>query len=138
MILRLDRVTIPSGIVIVTYGGGVNTVANLVLLRRLGVTPKAIVMANPGSEWKQTYEYRDGPMREWCRRVGFPPIVVVTRSELLGGRKGGKNYETLAGLCERTKSLPSVAYGPKNTKCSFNFKAAPGALVDRTAAMGAG
>ncbi len=117
---------IPDGLVVVTYGGGVNTIANLVLLRRLGVIPKAIVMANPGKEWKQTIEYRDGPMREWCESAGFPPITVVTRMELLAARRGGKNFESLAGLCERTKSLPSVAYGPKNKKCSDNFKARPG------------
>lgn len=123
--MKTPSLQIPPGLVVVTYGGGVNTIANLVLLRRLGVIPQAIVMADPGHEWKQTIEYRDGPMREWCERAGFPPIVVVTRMGLLSGRRGGKNYETLGGLCERTKSLPSVSYGPKNKKCSDNYKARP-------------
>jgi hypothetical protein len=122
-VVKIRKQKIPAGLVLVTYGGGVNTVANLVLLRRLGVIPKAIVMADPGSEWPETIAYRDGPMREWCAASGFPPITVVTRMEMLSTRKGGKNYETLAGLCERTKSLPSIAYGPK--KCSWNAKAAP-------------
>ena len=38
-------------------------------------------------------------------------------------RKGFLNKETLEECCERTKSLPSIAYGWK--KCSYNYKAAP-------------
>ncbi len=113
----------PKGRKVVAYGGGVNSVAVLIQLQRLGVIPTAIVMADPGHEWPETLAHRDQVVRPWCASVGFPDIVVVTRQDELRYRTGGKNYETLGGLCERTASLPSIAYGLK--KCSFNYKAAP-------------
>lgn len=116
--------TIPDGLKVVAYGGGVNTVALLILLRRAGVIPTAITMADPGSERHATYAYRDAVATPWLRTIGFPPITVVTRQAELIHRQGGKNYETLHGLCVRTASLPSVAY-PPSKKCSLNYKAAP-------------
>ena len=115
--------TIPAGLKIVTYGGGVNTIAGLVLLRRLGVVPQAIVMSDPGHEWKATTRYLDEVARPWLQSVGFPDVVVVSRQEEGRQRAGFLNAETLGGLCERTSSLPSIAYGWK--KCSFNYKTAP-------------
>lgn len=113
----------PDGLVIAAYGGGVNTVAMLITLRDLGIVPKAIVMGDPGAERRKTIEYRDGPMREWLTAQSFPSVVVVERRVEGLMRKGFINAETLAGLCERTSSLPSIAYGSK--KCSLNYKAAP-------------
>ena len=96
----------------------------LVLLRKLNIVPIAITMADPGSEWKDTYKYRDMIMSPWLAMNGFPKITVVSRQEeLLKGTKG-KNFETLRGCCARTKSLPSVAY-PPSKKCSLNYKAYP-------------
>lgn len=117
-------IKIPEGIKIVSYGGGVNSVALLIVLRRLGIVPEAITMADPGSEWQETYDYRDEVVRPWLAKIGFPDIVVVTRMDELKYRKGGINFETLRGLCDRTQSLPSVAY-PPSKKCSQNYKAAP-------------
>lgn len=108
----------------VSYGGGVNTIATMIVLRDNGVTPKAITMSDPGSEWKLTYAYRDLVMRPWLAKIGFPDITVVTRKDELQYRKGGVNFETLLGLCHRTSSLPSVAY-PPSKKCSQNYKAHP-------------
>ncbi len=114
---------IPRGLKVVSYGGGVNTIAVLVQLANLGVRPDAIVMADPGHEWPETYAYRDDVMGPWLAARGWPAIVVVTRKDELVHRKGGLNFETLGELSERTATLPSVAYGQK--KCSFNYKAAP-------------
>jgi 3'-phosphoadenosine 5'-phosphosulfate sulfotransferase (PAPS reductase)/FAD synthetase len=86
---------------VANYGGGVNTVAMLILLRNSGERPDWIVMADPGSEWPQTYAYRDQVMRPWLARHGFPDVTVVARQAELAHRKGAKNFETLAGLCER-------------------------------------
>jgi hypothetical protein len=110
--------------IVVAYGGGVNSVAMLALLHRVQVVPTAITMADPGSEWAETYRYRDIVVAPFLARVGFPPITVVTRMDELRYRRGGVNFETLRGCCERTASLPSVAY-PPSKKCSQNYKAAP-------------
>ena len=109
--------------ILAAYGGGVNTIAMLVWMRENGVTPWAIVMANPGSEREATLRYRDEVMAPWLAQAGFPEVVVVSRWEEGPLRKGFLNKETLEECCERTKSLPSIAYGWK--KCSYNYKAAP-------------
>jgi len=115
--------TIPEGQILVTYGGGVNTIANLILVRRLGLVPRVIVMAFPGHERTRTIWYRDEIMAPWLAGAGFPTVTVVSRWEEILHRTKFKNVETLGGLCERTAGLPSVAYGWK--RCSFNFKRAP-------------
>lgn len=112
-----------NGKMICAYGGGVNTIAMLVLLRLEGIVPTAIVMSDPGHEHAETIRYRDVTMRAWCEVNHFPPIVVVTRWDEIKARSRFKNVETLGELCERTEGLPSVAYGWK--RCSFNFKRAP-------------
>lgn len=81
-------------------------------------------MADPGSEWKATNVYRDRVVRPWMAEIGWDDMVIVSRQEELKHRKHGLNFETLAGCCERTKSLPSVAY-PPSKKCSLNYKASP-------------
>lgn len=106
--------------VVVSYGGGVNSVALLVWLSRAGVFPKAIVMADPGSEHGYTIEYRDGVLREWLELQGFPPVTVIDRISQGEHVKRAWRLETLRGECMRTKSLPSVAYGWK--KCSAKYK----------------
>lgn len=75
----LFPVKVPDGLLISAYGGGVNSVAVLVLLKQLGLRPHAIAMSNPGSEWPATIRYRDEIMQPWCADAGFPPIVVVDR-----------------------------------------------------------
>ncbi|MAL82838.1 MAG: phosphoadenosine phosphosulfate reductase [Idiomarina sp.] len=109
----------PEGMVVCTYGGGVNSVAVLVLLKRLGIRPHAIVMSDPGSEWPRTYEYRDTIMPPWLEANGFPPITVVKRSEMES--VSVERRESLREQCLRTSTLPSAAYGWK--KCSQKFKA---------------
>lgn len=110
---------IPIGPVVVSYGGGVNTIALLVLLRRIGVTPRAIVMADPGSEWPETHEYRRNVMGPWLFRIGFPEVTIVRRSEEVNG----SSAVTLAEECAATGTLPSAAYGWK--RCSLKYKRDP-------------
>jgi hypothetical protein len=111
-------------LLVVKFGGGVNTWALLVLLRRQGRTPKAIVMADPGDEWPETIAYRDGVGRLWLERVGFPPVMVVSRASEAGYRRREvRKTETLLEECERLGSPPSAAYGMK--RCSLTYKAEP-------------
>jgi len=105
---------------VVTYGGGVNTIAALIRIRRLGMVPDAIVMADPGSEGRGTVQYRDVVMPPWLRSAGFPQVTVITRIEEGARVKRAWRLETLEAECARLASLPSVAYGWK--KCSAKYK----------------
>lgn len=121
--MPVSRLVAPEGELVVSYGGGVNTIALLLALHDHGIRPRAITMANPGHEWKATIAYRDEIMRPWCERVGFPPITVVNRIEEGVHRVRAWRLETLGSECMRMHSLPSVAYGWK--KCSQKYKAEP-------------
>src|SRR6516164_608190 len=79
--IPVPNIQLPSGKLVFTYGGGVNSVAALVLLKRLGARPTAIVMSDPGSEWKRTIQYRDEVVQPWLASVGFPPVTVINRIE---------------------------------------------------------
>lgn len=110
----------PPGLVAVSYGGGVNTIALLVALRRMGVVPKSIVMADPGAERAGTIRYRDEVLPPWLDAAGFPRVQVVTRAEEGAYRERAWRLETLRQECMRIGALPSVAYGWK--KCSAKYK----------------
>lgn len=113
----------PDGELVVSYGGGVNTVAVLLALHDHGVRPRAIVMADPGSERAATVAYRDNVMAPWLAAVGFPPVVVVNRRDEGAFRPRAWRLETLREECLRMGNLPSVAYGLK--KCSAKYKGEP-------------
>lgn len=117
-------IQIPNGLKVVTYGGGVNSVAMLVLLQALGVRPRAIVMSDPGSEWPETEHYRDVVMQPWLRRNGFPQVVVVTREEEAQHRPRSHHKGTLLDECLGKRMLPSAAY-PPHKKCSLKYKRDP-------------
>lgn len=106
--------------IVFAYGGGVNTIAGLVAIQRLGVVPTAIVMTNPGSEWKHTEHYRDVIMPQWLKSVGFPPVTVIDRASEGVHNARAWRLETLNEECLRIKSVPSIAYGWK--KCSAKYK----------------
>jgi len=109
-----------KGPILVAYGGGVNSVALLVLLASQGVRPVAIVMADPGSERRATLHYRDAVMGPWLRAQGFPSVAGASRKAEGSFRPRVHVRETLREECLRTRTLPSVAYGYK--KCSLKYK----------------
>lgn len=112
--------SVPEGKIVVSYGGGVNSVAALVRLHQLGLRPEAIVMADPGSERAGTIHYRDAILPAWLDRVGFPRVVVINRIEEGQHIERAWRLETLEQECLRLGALPSVAYGWK--KCSAKYK----------------
>jgi len=114
-----------TGPLVVAYGGGVNTIALLVHLHRLGHRPDAIVMADPGSERRGTHPYRTDVADPWLRARGWPTVTVVTVAEEAQHRPRAKHtaHGTLLEECLRIKALPSIAYGWK--KCSQKYKARP-------------
>ncbi len=112
--------TRPLGELVLSYGGGVNTIASLALLAKYGIRPRAILMADPGSEKDGTIAYRDGIARPWLARIGFPDVTVIRRADEARFRPRAWRFESLREELARRKTLPSIAYGPK--KCSAKYK----------------
>jgi len=98
----------------VAYGMGVDSTALLVGLHLLGIRPDLITFADVGGELPETYAYLE-TINAWCRRVGFPEVVVVRYD---GGMH--KRYFTLEGNCLANGVLPGLAVG--NKSCSIKFK----------------
>ncbi len=94
--------------------------AAAVLLNEMSIKIQAIVMCDPGSEWRATEAYRDNVMNPWLRSVGQPEVTVIDRISEGTRRPRTWRLETLGSECIRMHSLPSVAYGFK--KCSAKYK----------------
>ena len=102
---------------VVSYGGGTNSVAMLVGLLEHGERPDAIVFADTGGEKPRTYEHL-AAMQAWCERTGSPAIVTVRASQPMNLRDG-----TLEAQQLRLKSIPSRAFG--YGQCSAEWKIRP-------------
>lgn len=105
--------TVPT---VVSYGGGTNSTSLLIGMKEREWRPDLILFADTGGEKPHTYLHVE-LMSEWCRSVGFPPILVVRNIN----REG--EIETLEEMCLRTYGLPSVAFGWKT--CSQRYKLQP-------------
>lgn len=103
---------------IVSYGGGTNSVAMLVGLRERELRPDEIVFADTGGEKPHTYQHLWETMQPWCERVGFPSITIVR-----GEQRQQQIDGTLEQECLRLGTLPSRAYG--FGMCSDKWKADP-------------
>jgi hypothetical protein len=104
---------------VVSYGGGVNSTAMLVGFHQRRIRPELIMMADPGNEKTQTYEYLP-VINDWLASVGFPTVTIV-RYEPKRCKHG--SYRTLGENCLRNGTLPSLAFGRK--ACSMKWKVAP-------------
>lgn len=103
--------------IVVSYGGGTNSTAILILLKRKGLRPTLIMFADTGDENPHTYKHLD-VMQAWCRTNGFPEITVV-RNQLPQGIKDGSLY----GECLRLGTLPAKVFG--GSSCSVKWKVEP-------------
>lgn len=102
--------------IIVSYGGGTDSVAMLVNMQLLGIIPDEIIFADTGSEQPHTYEHIE-IMKKWLLSVGFPTITTVRYST-----KDGELL-TLEQDIINNKTIPSIAFGWKT--CSHKFKITP-------------
>jgi len=102
---------------VVAFGNGVDSWAMLVELHRRGVRPDCIQWADTGSERRHTYRAFN-VIQAWCKRVGFPPIVVVRR------RCPKAGHRSLAEQTWNTSQLPSPAFH-RNHSCSVSWKLEP-------------
>lgn len=100
---------------IVAYGGGANSSAMLIEMKRRRHIPDLILFADTGGERPETYVGVE-QVSEWCVRNGFPKIITVVHTF-----KG--QPETLENACLRKRMLPSIAYGFKS--CSLKHKVEP-------------
>ena len=103
--------------IVLSYGGGTNSTAILILMKRQGLRPALTMFADTGDEKPETYTHLD-VMQEWCKANGFPPITVV-RNELPKGIEDGSLY----GQCMRLGTMPSKVFG--KSSCSMKWKVEP-------------
>lgn len=97
-------------------GVGVNTFAYLIECTKRGIVFEKILFADPGSEYKETYDSIP-VLNEWLINNGQPEVTIV--------RQLNKNGEFI-GLyqdCYNINSLPSIIFGRKS--CSAKFKISP-------------
>jgi hypothetical protein len=112
-----DVVSRPSHVpFVVSFGGGANSTAVLLLLQREGLRPDLITFADTGGEKPETYAYLDR-MNAWCEQAGFPTITPVRLSKPVAGDL------TLEAERLRLEQLPSKVVG--NSQCSLRWKLEP-------------
>ena len=99
--------------IVVSSGGGTNSLALLIGLKRRNVRPDLITFSDTKGEKPETYRNIE-IASEWCVKSGFPPIVTVRTVSPTRG------FEGLEGMVTRLGTLPSKAFGQK--ACSQRFK----------------
>jgi hypothetical protein len=109
-----DEVRGRSAIVplMVGFGAGVNSTAMVIEMHRRGIRPDAILFADTGNEWPETYAAVDLFAR-WAEARLLPFTVVRRHSPETGDK-------TLEENCLRLKTLPSRAFG--QSSCAFKWK----------------
>jgi hypothetical protein len=100
--------------VIVNYGAGTNSTALLVEAVRRGLRVDAVLFADTGGEWPETYEYVRG-FAGWLAAHGIPMHTV--RGNIRG------EFVSLEDDCLSKSRLPSKAYGFGS--CSERWKTRP-------------
>ncbi|HDH44777.1 MAG TPA: hypothetical protein ENG66_05235 [Thermococcus sp.] len=94
-----------------SYGGGVNSTALLLLLTEKGENFE-VVFVDTGVEYPETYEYI-----EYLKTLGFE--ITVLKPKVKG--KNGKFYDNLYEYCYDHKFLPSIYL----RWCTYRFKLIP-------------
>lgn len=107
---------------VLSYGGGTNSLGLLLAAHERGLRPQAILFADTGSERPETYAHIDVVVSPWLRAIGWPELTVVRWVP-----RGGA-FVPLADYYLARRELPSVAYGFAG--CSDKFKRQP---LDRAA-----
>lgn len=102
-----------NDILVVAWGGGVNSTAILAGYRERGILPDCILFADTGGEKPETYTYLEA-MQQWAARAGFPEIVTVRNDGL---------YGTLENECLSKHTMPAIVFGWKT--CSEKYKIRP-------------
>ena len=93
----------------VSYGGGVNSTALVILLVNKGLPLDYVVFADTGNEMPETYEYLN-VMKRYLNKVSVPLKVVQVRSG-----------ESLSDRCLRRRVIPSEIW----RWCTRDMKVTP-------------
>ncbi len=96
-------------------GVGIDSVAMIVGMVRLGIKPDLILFADTGAEKPETYAYIE-ILNAYLRSNDFPEVIVVKYKPVRAP------YDNLEDNCLINGTLPSLAFGGKS--CSLKFKAA--------------
>lgn len=94
--------------VVVSYGGGVNSLGMLIGMVERGERPDAIVFADTRGEKPETYQFLDEVLCAWLRSKGLPSLTKICRADFPNSRTGDRSLED---ECLRLGALPSRAYG---------------------------
>lgn len=106
---------IEEGLLVVAYGGGINSTAMLVGFAAYGMRPDAILFADTGGERPETYTHLNVMRAFITAQPSWPELVVV--------RYGSRMYQSLEDECLKREELPQLAYGAH--RCSYNWKRRP-------------
>ena len=98
-------------ITVASFGGGTDSTAMLIGMKRRGETVDLILFADTGAEKPHTYAHIFD-FNLWLKKNEFPEITIV-----------GSSGKTLEQDCLDRHALPSIAYGFKT--CSQRFKLQP-------------
>lgn len=93
---------------VVSYGGGVNSLAMLIGMHERLMAPDAIVFSDTRGEKPETYDHIERHLRPWLTSIGFPELTVVCRADSDRTKTGDASLEA---ECLRLGTLPSRAYG---------------------------
>jgi len=99
---------------VVSYGAGKNSTALLLGLAERQAPPDAILFADTGNEFPETYDHL-ARMQEWTREHLGIEITVVHR--------GYHRHSDLENECHNLSTLPSKAFGYSG--CSVKWKRQP-------------
>lgn len=99
------------------FGGGVNSMAGLILLQRHGIRPDLISFADTKGEKPETYNYLSEFAQIWCLEHQFPQITIVNKES---PRTGDVSLEE---ECLRRETMPSRAFGMSS--CAMRWKIEP-------------
>lgn len=107
---------------VVSLGYGVDSVALIVGLCRLGIRPDLIQFADVGSEKDDTVAYiKSGVLDRYLEIHGFPPVTICRYQPK--DYKHWPAYHSLEENLLTNVTYPSIAYGRHS--CSLKWKVAP-------------
>lgn len=104
-------------LLVVCFGGGVDSTAMLVALHDAGVVPHLLTFADTGGEKPETIVHVDR-MSRVLQAWGWPPVTVVRKTPL-----PTTGYTDLYSNNVANQTLPSLAFGMKS--CSIKWKQGP-------------
>lgn len=102
---------------LISFGGGVNSTAMIILLVNEGWRGP-IVFADTGCEWPDTYAYMDTFEREWLAPRG---LEITRLGEAYRAQGAGRDKRTLIAFCEDYATTPF----PATRWCTQGWKTDP-------------